>query len=238
MARVNFLAVVLNSVAASLTGVMMPGAMTAATLSAGLRRPHAGAWVAIGHAVVEVPLIVVLMWVSGLLHSEPAQIVIGLAGGAYLAWLGAQGLWDLRKPLEQQARPDGALPARPGGRHPFVVGIVLSGGNPGFLLWWGTAGLLIATSLMRQGWLALGVFAVIHWLCDLVWLEALSLATFKGTRLLGARWHKMVLGVSAAAILLFAAWFFYDAGAMLAARIARYWGPGVVQASGLRVQAK
>jgi threonine/homoserine/homoserine lactone efflux protein len=74
------------------------------------------------------------------------------------------------------------------------VGIVLSGGNPGFLFWWGTAGLLIANALWQQGWLAVGLFAVIHWLCDLVWLEALSLATFKGTRLLGARWHKAVLG--------------------------------------------
>jgi threonine/homoserine/homoserine lactone efflux protein len=220
MPGVNLLALVLNSVAASLTGVLMPGAMTAATLAAGVHRPHAGAMIALGHAVVEVPLILVLMWVSGLLTSVPARIVLGLVGGAYLAWLGAQGLWGLRKPLEAPGQP-GDPPPRPAGRHPFVVGIVLSGGNPGFLLWWGTAGLLIATTLRQQGWLALGLFAVIHWLCDLVWLEALTLAAFKGTRLLGARWHKAVLGASAAAILLFAAWFLYDAGTLLLARAPR-----------------
>lgn len=36
----------------SLSGVMAPGVITAATLAAGTRNPHAGALVAVGHGIV------------------------------------------------------------------------------------------------------------------------------------------------------------------------------------------
>lgn len=48
--------------------------------------------------------------------------------------------------------------------------------------------------------LACGVFALVHWLCDLVWLEALSFTSFKGTKLLGDRVQKVVLGVCSIAL--------------------------------------
>jgi hypothetical protein len=59
--------------------------------------------------------------------------------------------------------------------------------------------------------LAFGLFALTHWLCDLVWLEALSLASFKGSRLLGGRNQRVVLAVCALALLVFGAMFIHDA---------------------------
>ena len=44
----------------SLSGVMAPGPITAATLAAGERNRHAGAWICIGHIAVELPLILLL----------------------------------------------------------------------------------------------------------------------------------------------------------------------------------
>jgi threonine/homoserine/homoserine lactone efflux protein len=44
----------------SLSGVMAPGPITAATLAAGERNRHAGAWICVGHILVELPLIVIL----------------------------------------------------------------------------------------------------------------------------------------------------------------------------------
>ena len=50
----------LKPVVVSLSGVMAPGPVTAATFVAGSRRRHAGLWIALGHAVVEVPLMLLL----------------------------------------------------------------------------------------------------------------------------------------------------------------------------------
>ena len=47
-------------IAISLTGVMMPGPVTAVTIANGTRRKAAGALVAVGHGVIELPLIAVL----------------------------------------------------------------------------------------------------------------------------------------------------------------------------------
>jgi threonine/homoserine/homoserine lactone efflux protein len=203
----------LKAVVISMSGVMAPGPMTAATLAAAVRRPHAGAMVALGHAVIEMPLIFLIILVAQVeraLQHNSARIAIGLTGGAFLVWMGAQILLGLGKSA------DAGSPAR--ARHPLVSGIVLSAGNPYFLLWWATVGLALASQARQWGLGALAAFAVIHWLCDLVWLEALSLATFKGAAFLGRRTHKAILGLCAAAIVLFGEMFLVDAagGLMLA----------------------
>ena len=197
-----------KAIVISLSGVMAPGPVTAATIAAGTRRRHAGALVALGHGVVEFPLMVLIMLGIGrLFEIEGVRIAVGLLGGAFLALMGAGMLLGLRKGDD----PAGS----PAGRHPLVAGIVLTAGNPYFLLWWATVGLALATEAATLGALAFALFAVIHWLCDLLWLEALSLATFKGSRLLGGQARKIVLGVCAVALLVFAVTFIHDAAGRL-----------------------
>lgn len=50
-----------TTVAISLSGVMAPGPITAATLAAGTRSRHAGVLVALGHLVIELPLVLLLV---------------------------------------------------------------------------------------------------------------------------------------------------------------------------------
>jgi len=59
-------AFLLSTVAISLSGVMAPGPITAATLAAGARGRHAGAMICLGHVVVELPLILLLAFASQL----------------------------------------------------------------------------------------------------------------------------------------------------------------------------
>ena len=66
-------------------------------------------------------------------------------------------------------------------RHPLWIGVVLSGANPYFLLWWATVGLTLTGRAMEFGVMVLILFALVHWLCDLGWLEVLSFAGFKGS---------------------------------------------------------
>lgn len=203
----------LSATLISLSGVLAPGPMTAATLAAGTRRRHAGTLIALGHAVVEVPLMVVIIVGAGeVFKLESVKLAIGLAGGAVLLLMGVQLLAAARRQAKDAQRPEG--------RHPFLTGIILTGANPYFLLWWAIVGLTLATKAVEFGVTAFVLFAIIHWLCDLAWLEALSLASHKGTELLGGRVQQVVLIVCGLTLLGFGGKFLYDAGSILLSRTA------------------
>jgi threonine/homoserine/homoserine lactone efflux protein len=188
----------------SLSGVMAPGPVTAAAIAMGARSRFAGALIAVGHAVIEFPLmILIVLGMDRILKSTGTQIVIGLAGGLFLLIMAIQMLNSLRYPLDQAAKPT------KGG--PIVAGMLLSGGHPYFLLWWATVGLALATTARELGVWAFVLFVVLHWLCDLVWLWALSWASFKGSALLGPIVQRIVLVICSLALLVFGAFFVYRA---------------------------
>lgn len=194
----------LYAVGISLSGVMAPGPMAAAAVASGSRRRHAGIAMALGHGVIELPLmLLILAGVGALIQSNAARITIGFAGGAFLVLMGAQMLAAVRKHKDPAAALDRG--------HPFRDGVVLSGANPYFLLWWATIGLALTMQAVELGILAFVLFVIVHWLCDLVWLEVLSLASFKGSKLFGGRTQRIVLTVCGIALILFAAGFIADA---------------------------
>jgi threonine/homoserine/homoserine lactone efflux protein len=194
----------------SLTGVMAPGAMTAAALAAGTRLRHGGALMAVGHGIVEFPLMfLILAGVGPLLASPAARIVVGLAGGAMLIVTAILMFISLKGAAQS------ASSSRPT-KGPILTGVILTGGNPLFLAWWATVGLALAAGAARLGVLAFALFAVIHWLCDLLYLEFLTLATFKGAKLLGDRAMRWVQGGCALAVLVIGGKFLVDAAISLA----------------------
>lgn len=198
----------ITATAISLSGVLAPGPMTAATLAAGTRLRHAGAVIALGHAVVEFPMMLVIIAGAGrLFEVEGVKLGIGLAGGAFLLLMGVQLLLAARKTSSEMAVADA--------RHPFLIGIVLTGANPYFLVWWATVGLTLVAQAKELGIIAFALFAVIHWLCDLVWLELLSLASHRGTELLGGRIRQIVLVICGLTLLGFGCKFLYYAGSCL-----------------------
>ena len=188
----------------SLSGVMAPGPMTAAVVVMGSRNRYAGALISVGHAVVEFPLIVLIMLgMDRILKSTGTQIVIGLAGGVFLIIMAGQMLMSLKGVQAGRVKHHKA--------GPVVTGILLSVGNPYFLLWWATIGLALATDARELGVWAFGLFAIVHWLCDLVWFSVLSWASFKGSELSGGRSQKIVLLVCSAALIVFGVIFIYRA---------------------------
>ena len=196
----------------SMTGVMSPGPMTAATLAAGARHRHAGLTMAIGHGIVEFPLLVLLIAGLGrVLEREMVRVAIGFVGGGFLIALGVQ--------LLRQARKPALLAAPVTDRSALVTAILLTIGNPYFLLWWATVGLALAAQASRFGILAFAVFGIVHWLCDLVWLEVLSQTSFRGARVFSEKAQGRVLAVCGVALLCFAGKFIIDAGAKLVNRL-------------------
>jgi threonine/homoserine/homoserine lactone efflux protein len=192
-----------SAVMISLSGVLSPGPMTAAALQQGSRSAFTGIYIALGHAVIEMPLIfLIFLGIGNLLHMEGVRITIGIAGGIYLLFIGI-GL--LRQKAEGENSKNTPIPS------PFFSGIFLSGGNPYFLLWWGTIGVGLVIGAARFGIIGLVLFAILHWLCDLIWYSFLSFASFKGIRMFGAGLYKKISIICGLAMLFYGGVFIINA---------------------------
>lgn len=187
---------------------MAPGPVTAAAIAMGARRRYAGILIALGHAVIEFPLMVlIILGMAGIIESTKTRIAIGLAGGVFLLIMAIQMLISIKTTdnPKNQPRKD----------KPVLTGLILSASNPYFLLWWATVGLTLATKAGQLGIWAFALFAVVHWLCDCVWLQTLSWASFKGTKLLGAKSQRIVLLICSVVLFFFGLFFIYNAAANL-----------------------
>ena len=192
----------------SLSGALAPGPVTAAAIAMGPKNRFAGTLMAVGHGIIEFPLMVmIVLGMDKILKSTAAQVAIGLAGGTFLIVM-AVGM--LRSLCDRKSRDFTITKSGP-----LMAGILLSGTNPYFLIWWATIGLALATTATGFGIWAFVLFALVHWSCDLVWLTMLSWASFKGSVLLGQKSQRIILLICALAILGFGAFFIVEKGLVL-----------------------
>jgi len=193
----------LQTALVSLSGVMSPGPITAATIGKGNHSPYAGVLVALGHGVVEFPLMAGIFFGAGaFLSLDPVKALVFTFGGLFLFWMGAGMLRNIGR-----AKIEGEID----GGAPLAAGIFLSLWNPYFLVWWATVGATLISRAVGFGMLGFLLFAVAHWLCDLIWLSFLSVASFKGGRIFGIMFQKVVFGICGAFLLFFSGKFLLDA---------------------------
>ena len=107
------IAFLIMAVVVSLSGALAPGPITAAVFAAGTRSRHAGALTALGHAVIEFPLIVLIVAGLGAVFSQPlVRLAIGGVGGLFLALIGAQLMLTARTATAAAAARRSRVPAR------------------------------------------------------------------------------------------------------------------------------
>lgn len=161
----------------SLSGALAPGPVTATAIAQGYRDPWAGTKVALGHAMVEIPLVAaIIVGVAPIVSASEFRLGIGLAGGAVLI---ALGLGLVREALRREA---GARVA-PKARSALLGGAVATLSNPYFFLWWGSIGVYLFAPAIALGLAALALSYFVHWSTDLVWDQMLSSATFRARRI-------------------------------------------------------
>jgi len=193
------LPVLASVVVISFSGVMMPGPMFAVTLAKSHKSPWAGAHIALGHAVIEVPLILLIYFgVAQFFQNSLVQLVLSVAGGGMIVWLGAS-MFRARTELTGKGKD---LPCSA-----FTAGILMSGLNPFFLLWWVTIGSMLIMRFIVFGAVGLVIFIVVHWLCDLAWLSFVSTTVYKTRSLWGRRFHEWVFIVCSVILVFFGVWF-------------------------------
>jgi threonine/homoserine/homoserine lactone efflux protein len=156
----------------SLSGVIVPGPLLAVTIAKGPEGPHAGAWIGLGHGIVEMPLIALIALGFGtLFSSRPFTLVVGLLGGVMLVYLGA-GIVRARGELTAGAvnLPYRALPS----------GALATLMNPYFFVWWATVGAALVVKAAAWGLPGLLLFGLVHWSCDLAWYWLVTATLSRG----------------------------------------------------------
>ncbi len=190
----------------SLSGVTMPGPVTAVVISKGAQSRWAGAMVAIGHGIVEIPLIAIIYFIysgfSDFVNKDSVQIALGLAGGLVLIWM-AVGAFRAQ-PMSTDIKNDN--PARGA----VLAGIATTALSPFFLLWWATTGAKIVSEAQNfnGGVVAMGTA---HFLCDAGWLLLLSLVVFQSKRLWTPKVHRTIFAVCGLTLAGFGVYFIYRA---------------------------
>jgi len=195
----EILPVLLSIVVISLSGVMMPGPMFAVTLAKSFRSPWAGAWMSLGHAVIEVPLILLIYF--GFAHffeNSTVRLVLSVLGGSMIVWMGI-GMFRARLEVVTKGSdiPHSA----------FTAGIITSGLNPYFLLWWATTGSMLLMRFVDFGGAGLTLFIIVHWLCDLLWLSLVSVVVYRTHSLWGRRVQEWVFIAASLLLVGFGTWF-------------------------------
>jgi len=193
----------LSAAGISLTGVMFPGPVTAVTVAKGYSHKHAGASIAVGHAAVEIPLIAAIyLGLSHFMNSARVMDIIYVVGGLMLFYLG----FRMFRNIGDRPGEIGGLPG-----NSVVAGIVITGTNSAFYMWWVTLGVALVVGAAKYGLVGLLLFAAVHWLCDLAWLEVLSVSTFKSRNWWTYGVQRVVFRLCALVLVGFGMWFFVSA---------------------------
>jgi len=189
----------LSAAAISFTGVMLPGPMTAATIAKGYGNRDAGALIAVGHAVIEIPLIAAIYFGFGHFLGSPQVVkVMYIVGGLALFYLG----FRMFRTAGDAVGEIGGLPTSS-----LVTGIVVTGTNPAFYVWWVTVGMALIVGAAKFGFAGILLFTLVHWPCDLAWSEFLSVGTFKSRKWWTQKVQKVVFTVCALILIGFGVWF-------------------------------
>jgi len=176
----------------SVSGVMAPGPLFAANVSYGLKGgAKTGIKMAIGHTIVELPLVILLgIGVFSLEIFPEFRTIISILGAITLfVFATLQIKTALRKEKTKISNPK---------QGPLVAGILLSALNPFFIIWWLSIGFkLISDAMILWSFGGILIMFVLHIWMDFVWLGAVSFFASKSSGILSNRNYKvLMLGIS------------------------------------------
>lgn len=158
----------------SLSGVLMPGPLFAVTIKKAVKSKISGALIAIGHGIVEFPLMFLIFFVLNQFEiPDIVQVAVGLVGGALMVLIGIQTFRKRHKQEDARVSPI---------RDSVFAGIYTTAANAGFILWWLTIGTTLILNAKIFGLLGFSIFAGVHWFTDFAWYTVAAFLIFKSQR--------------------------------------------------------
>ena len=193
----------------------MPGPVLTITISESTKRGFiAGPLIVLGHAILEISLLVLLVLGFADLINNPALLgIVGIAGGLVLLWIS----FDMLKGIRQLTLDLSSGKSARGG--PVIAGILTSLANPYWIIWWATIGLGYVIISMKLGFIGVAVFFAGHILADLLWYSTVSLLVSRGRKHISDRIYRGVIGTCAVMLIFFGVYFVYDPIAYIACNL-------------------
>lgn len=176
----------------SASGVMSPGPLFAANITYGLRDGfRSGIKIAIGHSIVELPLVILLgIGVFSLEIFPEFRVIISIFGAVTLFGFAIMQIKSI-------FRKNSGISTKP--KHgPIITGILFSALNPFFIIWWLTIGFkLISDAMLIWAFAGILIVFVLHIWMDFVWLGMVAFLASKSVKIISNKNYKiMISGLS------------------------------------------
>ncbi len=164
----------------ALSGALMPGPLLTVTVGEAARRGFwAGPLIIVGHALLELALVLLLLVGLGAWLNQPVILgTVGVLGAGMLGWMGFLTLKASRRGRLELDAQNGS------GLNPVLAGVLMSAANPYWLIWWLTIGLGYVMFAMKYGVTGVAFFYLGHILADFAWYTLVSGAVAGGRRFL------------------------------------------------------
>ena len=214
----------------ALTGAMSPGPLLTYTIIKSVQTSKRGylmgLWIIIGHAILEIGIIILLLLgFSFILKNIIVIRIVGIVGGLILVFFGLSIVRDvyfgnisvdfLNSPDMQNHEAASSISR--GLENPVIGGIVVSMSNPYWWVWWATIGLafMIQFDISFRQWPKLVAFFLGHEAGDLIWYLIVSTLSFFGLRHLNKKAYYGILVFCAIFMIIFGIYlgispFFHD----------------------------
>jgi len=172
----------------SASGVMSPGPLFAANIAYGLQSGgKAGIKIAVGHTIVELPLVILLgIGVFSFEIFPEFRMLISILGATTLfVFAGIQ----IKTTLQMKEITSFNL------KHKAVLtGITLSALNPFFIIWWLSIGFkLISDAMLIWAFVGIIIVFLLHIWMDFVWLYSVACLASKSSKILSNKNYKILM---------------------------------------------
>lgn len=200
---------IVTVVVVTASGALAPGPLFFTAVAHGTRSgARGGLAFSVGHSIIEFSL--VLLLALGLLSfaTEPTvKIVIGVVGGIALLVF---GVFQIRETLASRAAKFNKGGAS--SRNPLLLGLVFTGLNPYFILWWLFIGVkLILDSLAFASLAGVVLMYFAHVWMDYAWLTAVAYLAKKGTDIVGSKGYRILMIAFALILIYFGLYYLASA---------------------------
>lgn len=181
----------------SASGALSPGPLTAAAIALGISWGwRAGLLVAVGHTFFELPYVTLLALLYNsiipLIHHRLVRYTLSIVIASFNVFFAYLLLKDAVKYRGRAGVTSDIVGAR--FKNPLLVGLILTGLNPFFMIWWATVGMqLIDSAILRYGLAGVFPMYVLHVWLDYAWLMLVTHTVGRSSRYLGSRGYRLLL---------------------------------------------
>ena len=189
----------------SASGVMSPGPLFAANITYGLKQgTKAGIKIAIGHSIVELPLVILLgIGIFSLEIFPEFKTIISILGAITLFVF---AFIQIKSTLKENKKSETKLK-----QGPIITGVLLSALNPFFIIWWLTIGLkLISDAMAIWAFVGILIVFVLHVWMDFVWLGSTAFLISKSKKIISNTNYKIIMLALSVILIYFGITFLTD----------------------------